>query len=124
MNGAESLVRAVLCLFEGVVTGAADGNGRMAGKPAATLLLLGPGLGNGFANLHNARRAGEPIVNIVGDHARYHVQYDAPLTSDVVGLSRVCSHWVHSSLNSKSVAADGARAVQAARATPGQIATL
>jgi len=117
-------MRAVLCLFEGVVTGAADGYGRMAGKPAATLLHLGPGLGNGFANLHNARRGGAPIVNIVGDHARYHVQYDAPLTSDVLGLARVCSHWVHSSLNAKSVAADGARAVQAARATPGQIATL
>jgi acetolactate synthase I/II/III large subunit len=117
-------MRAVLCLFEGVVTGAADGYGRMAGKPAATLLHLGPGLGNGFANLHNARRAGSPIVNIVGDHARYHAQYDAPLKSDVVGLARICSHWVHVSADSKSVAADGARAVQAASAPPGQIATL
>src|SRR6202522_1188675 len=76
-------MRGVLCLFEGVATGAADGYGRMAGRPAAALLHLGPGLGNGFANLHNARRGGAPIVNIVGDHARYHVQYDAPLTSDV-----------------------------------------
>jgi len=117
-------MRPVLCLFEGVVTGAADGYGRMAGKPAATLLHLGPGLGNGFANLHNARRAGTPIINIVGDHARYHAQYDAPLTSDVVGLARTCSAWVHSSTNSKAVAGDVARAVQAARGTPGQIATL
>jgi acetolactate synthase-1/2/3 large subunit len=117
-------MRAVLCLFEGVVTGAADGYGRMAGKPAATLLHLGPGLGNGWANLHNARRAASPIVNVDGDHAKYHVQYDAPLTSDVAALARTCSGWVHSSTNAKSVAADGARAVQAARATPGQIATL
>jgi acetolactate synthase-1/2/3 large subunit len=117
-------MRPVLCLFEGVVTGAADGYGRMAGKPACTLLHLGPGLGNGFANLHNARRAASPIVNIVGDHARFHVQYDAPLTSDVVGLARTCSHWVHVATNAKSVAADGARAVLAARGTPGQIATL
>jgi len=117
-------MRPVLCLFEGVVTGAADGYGRMAGKPACTLLHLGPGLGNGFANLHNARRAGAPIVNVVGDHARFHLQYDAPLTSDVVGLARTCSAWVHVCTNAKSVAADGARAVLAARGTPGQIATL
>jgi acetolactate synthase I/II/III large subunit len=117
-------MRAVLCLFEGVVTGAADGYCRMAAKPAATLLHLGPGLGNGWANLHNARRAGSPIVNVVGDHARHHAQYDAPLTSDVMGLARTVSGWVHSSVNAKSVAADGARAVQAARGTPGQIATL
>jgi acetolactate synthase-1/2/3 large subunit len=96
----------------------------MAGKPAATLLHLGPGLGNGWANLHNARRAASPIVNVVGDHAKNHLQYDAPLTSDVVALARTCSGWVHSSTNAKSAAADGARAVQAARATPGQIATL
>ncbi len=117
-------MRAVLCLFEGVVTGAADGYGRMAGKPACTLLHLGPGLGNGFANLHNARRAGTPIVNVVGDHAKFHLQYDAPLTSDVVGLARTCSAWVHVSTNAKSVSADGAKAVLAARGTPGQIATL
>lgn len=117
-------MRGVLCLFEGVVSGAADGYGRMAGKPAATLLHLGPGLGNAWANIHNARRAGTPMVNIVGDHARYHLQYDAPLTSDVPSLARTVSHWVHTSTNAKSVAADAARAVQAARATPGQIATL
>src|SRR6476620_1740200 len=73
----------VLCLFEGVVTGAADGYGRMKDKPAATLLHLGPGLGNGLANLHNAKKARTPIVNIVGDHAGFHAQYDAPLQSDV-----------------------------------------
>ncbi len=81
-------MRSVLCLFEGVVTGAADGYGRVAGKPAATLLHLGPGLANGLANLHNARRASTPLVNIVGDHATYHLQYDAPLTSDIVGFAR------------------------------------
>src|SRR5580658_10519688 len=77
-------MRAILGLFEGAVTGMADGYGRMAGKPAATLLHLGPGLANGLANLHNARRAATPIVNIVGDHATYHAQFDAPLTSDVL----------------------------------------
>jgi acetolactate synthase-1/2/3 large subunit len=79
-------MRPVLGLFEGVVTGAADGYGRMAGKPAATLLHLGPGLANGLANLHNARRASSPIVNIVGDHAASHSRYEAPLTSDIQGL--------------------------------------
>src|SRR6476620_2776372 len=87
-------MRAVLGLFEGVVTGAADGYGRMAEKPAATLLHLGPGLANGLANLHNARRASTPIVNIVGDHATYHAQDDAPLASDVEGFARPVSGWV------------------------------
>ncbi|HEV8029038.1 MAG TPA: acetolactate synthase large subunit, partial [Stellaceae bacterium] len=117
-------LRPILGLFEGVVTGAADGYGRMAGKPAATLLHLGPGLGNGLANLHNARRAQTPIVNIVGDHATYHAQYDAPLASDVMGIARPVSGWVHSATSAKTVASDGARAVQAARQAPGQIATL
>jgi acetolactate synthase-1/2/3 large subunit len=117
-------MRAVLALFEGVVTGAADGYGRMADKPACTLLHLGPGLANGAANLHNARRASTPIVNIVGDHATYHAQYDAPLGSDIIGLARTVSGWTHSSTSAKTVAADGARAVQAALAAPGQIATL
>lgn len=80
-------MRAILGLFEGVVTGAADGYGRMAEKPAATLLHTGPGLANGLANLHNARRASTPIVNIVGDHATYHAQYDAPLESDIKGFA-------------------------------------
>jgi acetolactate synthase-1/2/3 large subunit len=96
----------------------------MAGKPAATLLHLGPGLANGLANLHNARRAASPIVNIVGDHATYHAQYDAPLASDIVGFARPVSHWVHSSKSAREVAMDGARAVQAALTPPGQIATL
>ena len=94
-------MRAVLGLFEGVVTGAADGYGRMAEKPAATLLHLGPGLANGLANLHNARRASTPIVNIVGDHATYHAQYDAPLASDVAGFARTVSGWVHSSASAR-----------------------
>ena len=81
-------MRSVLCLFEGVVTGCADGYARMTGKPAATLLHLGPGLGNGIANLHNGRKAHSPIVNIVGDHATYHLKYDAPLTADIEGLAR------------------------------------
>lgn len=120
----EPRIRPVLALFEGVVTGAADGYGRMADKPAATLLHLGPGLGNGWANLHNARRAGSPIVNLVGDHATYHAQYDAPLASDVNGLARTVSAWVQASVSSHTVAADAARAVQAALYPPGQIATL
>lgn len=117
-------LRPILCLFEGVVTGAADGYGRIAGKPAATLLHLGPGLANGLANLHNARRAGSPIVNVVGDHATHHLQYDAPLTSDVEGFARPVSHWIQKSTSSQTAPADGARAVQAALRAPGQIATL
>jgi acetolactate synthase-1/2/3 large subunit len=117
-------MRAILALFEGVVTGAADGYGRMAEKPAATLLHLGPGLANGLANLHNARRASTPIVNIVGDHATYHAQYDAPLASDITGAARTVSGWVHSCTSARTVASNGARAVQAAMQTPGQIATL
>ncbi len=117
-------MRPILALFEGIATGAADGYGRMAGKPAATLLHLGPGLSNGLANLHNARRAGTPLVNIVGDHATYHAQYDAPLASDIAGLARPVSAWVHAATSAATVASDGARAVQAALAAPGQIATL
>ena len=117
-------MRAILGLFEGAVTGMADGYGRMKEKPAATLLHLGPGLANGLANLHNARRAATPIVNIVGDHATYHAQFDAPLTSDITGFARPVSAWVHTSMSAKTIASDGARAVQAARAAPGQIATL
>src|SRR5476649_2031947 len=117
-------MRAILGLFEGAVTGMADGYGRMAEKPACTLLHLGPGLANGLANLHNARRAATPIVNIVGDHATYHAQYDAPLASDIAGFARPVSAWVHPSPSALTVAADGARAVQAALSPPGQIATL
>jgi acetolactate synthase-1/2/3 large subunit len=117
-------MRAVLALFEGAVTGMADGYGRMAEKPACTLLHLGPGLANGLANLHNARRAATPIVNVVGDHATYHAQYDAPLASDIMGFARPVSGWIHSSPSASTVAADGARAVRAALEPPGQIATL
>ena len=117
-------VRCVLGLFEGVVTGAADGYARMANKPASTLLHLGPGLANGLANIHNARRANAPMVNIVGDHATYHREYDAPLTSDVEGVARPFSHWVRTSADSRSVARDGAAAVAAAMSPPGRVATL
>ncbi len=120
----EPRIRPILALFEGVVTGAADGYGRMADKPAVTLLHLGPGFGNGWANLHNARRASTPILNLVGDHATYHAQYDAPLASDVNGLARTVSAWVQASVSANTVAADGARAVQAALSPPGQIASL
>ena len=89
-------MRAVLALFEGVATGAADGFGRMADRPAATLLHLGPGLGNGLANLHNARRARTPLVNIVGDHATYHQVFDAPLASDIESVARNVSGWIRS----------------------------
>ena len=117
-------MRPVLGLFEGVVTGMADGYARVAGKPAATLLHLGPGLGNGLANLHNARRAQSPVVNIVGDHATYHLQLDAPLTSDIAGIARPVSGWLHSATSAVSVGADTARAVQAAMQTPHQVSTL
>ena len=117
-------IRCVLALFEGVVTGAADGYGRMAGKPACTLLHLAPGLGNGLANLHNASRARSPIVNVIGDHAVYHKQYDAPLNADIEGIARAYSKWLKTSPNAGTVAADGAAAVAAARTAPGQIATL
>ena len=117
-------LRPVLCLFEGVVTGAADGYGRIAGKPAVTLLHLGPGLANGLANLHNAKRAATPIVNIVGDHATHHLQYDAPLTSDIVGFAAPVSTWIHESKSAGAVASDTALAVRAARSAPGGIATL
>jgi acetolactate synthase I/II/III large subunit len=117
-------VRCILGLFEGVVTGAADGYYRIAGKPAATLLHLGPGLGNGLANLHNAKKARSGIVNVVGEHASYHIKHDAPLTADIEGVARPMSDWVKTSHSSKSIAADGALAIEAARQAPGQIATL
>ena len=117
-------MRCVLGLFEGVVTGAADGYFRMKGKPASTLLHLGPGLANGLANLHNAKKAHSGIVNIVGQHALYHIEYNAPLTSDIEGLARPMSAWVRTSPDAKSVAADGAAAIAAAKSSPPQIATL
>ena len=115
---------AVLGLFEGVVTGAADGYGRMAERPAATLLHLGPGLGNGTANLHNARRARTPVLNLVGDHATYHLHYDAPLTSDIASLARNTSAWFRSSASTAALPRDAAEAVAAALSTPGRVATL
>lgn len=117
-------MRCVLGLFEGVVTGAADGYARMADKPAATLLHLGPGLANGLANLHNARRGNTPIVNIVGDHATHHVKFDAPLQSDIERLARPMSHWVHTCASADDVARDAAEAIGVARTAPGKIATL
>jgi acetolactate synthase-1/2/3 large subunit len=114
----------VLGLFEGVVTGAADGYARVAGKPAATLLHCGPGLANGLANLHNARRASTPVVNIVGDQATYHRPNDPPLTADVEGWARGVSAWVRTTVDAATVGADAAAAVQAATSHPGQIATL
>ncbi len=117
-------MRGVLGLFEGVVTGAADGYARIADKPAATLLHLGPGLGNGLANLHNARRAHTPIVNVIGDHATYHKQYDAPLESDIEAVAGSLEGWVRRSEHTKDVGADAAAAVAAAQDSPGRIATL
>ena len=115
-------MRGVLALFEGVATGAADGYARIAGRPAAVLLHLGPGLANGLANLHNARRALTPVVVIVGAHATGHVRYDAPLQSDIESLARTVSGWVHTCGTTRELAQDAMRAVAAARA--GQIATL
>src|SRR6201746_529087 len=117
-------MRCVLGLFEGVVTGAADGYYRMTGNPASTLLHLGPGLGNGLANLHNAKKARSGIVNIVGQHATYHIGLNAPLTSDIEGLARPMSDWVRTSPNAKAISTDGAAAIAAAKSAPPQIATL
>jgi acetolactate synthase-1/2/3 large subunit len=117
-------MRAVLALFEGVATGAADGYGRMAGRPAATLVHLGPGLGNGLANLHNARRARTPLVNVVGDHATTHRRFDAPLQSDIASLARPVSGWYRESARADDLAADAADAVAAAYGPPGRVATL
>jgi acetolactate synthase-1/2/3 large subunit len=117
-------MRCLLGLFEGVVTAAADGYARMAGKPACTLLHLGPGLANGVANLHNASRAQVPIVNIVGDHATYHLRHDAPLTSDIEGIAKPVSKWLRTSRSASQVGIDTVDAIIAARTPPGQIATL
>jgi acetolactate synthase I/II/III large subunit len=117
-------MRCVLGLQENVVTGMADGYYRIAERPASTLLHCGPGLANGWANLHNARRAKSGIVNIVGDQATYHHPYDAPLTADTAGLAGAVSGWVRTSTHSADVGRDAAAAVAAARTAPGQIATL
>jgi thiamine pyrophosphate-dependent acetolactate synthase large subunit-like protein len=122
----EPRMRAVLALFEGVATGAADGYARMADKPAATLLHLGCGLGNGLANLHNARKGKVPVVNIVGDHATTHTKYDAQLQSDIETVARnVSPGFVRTSQKSTaSLCQDAADAIAAARGLPGQVATL
>ncbi len=117
-------MRCVLCLFEGVTSGAADGYYRMTDRPASTLLHLGPGLGNALANLHNLKKAKSGVVNIVGEHATYHRIFDAPLTSDIEGIARPVSHWVKTSMSARDVAADGAAAIAAAKAPPRQVATL
>ena len=121
----EPRMRAVLALFEGVATGAADGYARMADKPAATLLHLGCGLGNGLANLHNARKGKVPVVNIVGDHATYHTQYDAQLQSDIETVARnVSPGFVRTSSSTAALCRDAVDAIAAARGLPGQVATL
>ncbi|HME68478.1 MAG TPA: acetolactate synthase large subunit [Myxococcota bacterium] len=117
-------MRAVLGLFEGVCTGAADGYGRMADKPALVVLHLGPGFANGAANLHNARRAHTPLVCVVGDHATWHAAADAPLQTDLAGLARPVSDWVHTVKCAEELPRDGARALAAASAGPGGVATL
>ena len=117
-------MRCVLCLFEGVATGAADGYARMAEKPAATLLHLGPGFGNALANVHNAKKANMPMINVVGDHAIYHKRFDSPLTSDIETIARPVSHWVRTGASAKTIAHDGRDAIVEARRYPGKIATL
>ncbi len=117
-------MRAILCLFEGVATGAADGFARMADRPAATLLHLGCGIGNGLANLHNARKARVPMINIIGDHATYHARHDAPLQSDIETVARNCSTWVRTSASTEQLATDAAEAVRVAAGPPAQISTL
>src|SRR5258708_7709882 len=117
-------MRPVLCLFEGVATGAADGYGRIADKPACTLLHLGPGYANGAANLHNARRAFTPVVNVIGDHATYHRQYDAPLNSDIPALAAPNSIWVKSADSPDAVAGRAAEAGAGSFGPPGGPASL
>jgi acetolactate synthase-1/2/3 large subunit len=117
-------VRCVLGLFEGVVTGSADGYARMTGRPACTLLHLGPGFGNGLANLHNASRAQVPMINLIGQHATHHLRHDTPLTSDIEAIARPYSKWLRTSSSSADVGHDAIDAIVAARTAPGQIATL
>lgn len=117
-------VRTILGLFEGVCTGMADGYGRMTDNPAMTLLHLGVGLGNGIANLHNARRAQTPIVNLIGDHPSDHLKYDAPLTSDIATMAAPVSDFVHTSVSADTVGADMARLIANARTLPGNVTTL
>jgi acetolactate synthase-1/2/3 large subunit len=117
-------IRSVLCLFEGVCTGCADGYGRMTGRPALTLLHLGPGFANGVANLHNARRAFTPVVNLIGDHATWHQVHDAPLTSDIESLARPVSIWLREPRGANDLAPALAEAVAASQSAAGGVATL
>jgi acetolactate synthase-1/2/3 large subunit len=117
-------MRGILCLFEGVATGAADGYARVTGNPAATLLHLGPGLANGWANLHNARRARVPLINIVGDHATYHSKFDAPLQSDIAPMAGSLKGWQRCTQSPNEVANDARDAIVASYGPPGQVATL
>jgi acetolactate synthase I/II/III large subunit len=117
-------MRSVLCLFEGVATGAADGWYRFRDRPASTLLHLGPGLANGLSNIHNAKRASSGMVNVIGEHSSSHLKYDPPLTSDIEGLARPLSHWVRRIDSASSVAWDTASAVAVASEHPGKITTL
>ncbi len=121
---AQRAMRVVLCLFEGVATGAADGFGRMAGRPAMTLMHCGPGLANGAANLHNARRAHTPVVNLVGDHPGWHAVEDPPLASDIESLARPVSDWVRRASSADTLAGDAREAVLTASGAPGRVATL
>jgi acetolactate synthase I/II/III large subunit len=116
-------LRVVPVLFEGVATGAADGYARMRGLPAATMLHLGPGLANGLANLHNARRARSPLVNLVGDHPAAHLAFDPPLASDIESVARTVSAWYRVA-GAATAAGDTAEAVAAAAGPPAQIATI
>lgn len=117
-------LRPVLVLYEGVATGAADGYARMMGRPASTLLHLGPGLSNALSNIHNARRARSSMLNIIGDHATYHASHDAPLASDIAGLARPLCDWVRTSMRPENLASDAADALRVARTPPGRIASL
>jgi len=117
-------MRSILALFEGVCSGAADGYARMAGKPACTLLHLGPGLSNASANLHNAKKANSPVLNLIGDHAVYHKKYDAPLTSDIISLAQGVSDWIHTTDTAENLPTDAANAVAVANQGAGKIATL
>jgi acetolactate synthase I/II/III large subunit len=117
-------MRCVLGLFEGVVTGAADGYARIAGRPACTLLHLGPGFANGMANLHNAMRAQVPLINLVGEHPQHHLKYDAPLTSDIEAIARPYSHWLRTSRSAADAGRDAADAIRASASHPGYISTL
>ncbi len=122
--GKSDAIRPILCLFEGVATGAADGYGRMADKPAITLLHMGPGLANGMANLHNARKAHIPLINIVGNHATHHQPYDSPLNSDIPAYAHICSDSVLISQSADDLAASAVSAVQASMKGWGKVVTM